>query len=145
MTRITIYDTTLRDGSQGEGVNFSLLDKLNITRRLDERYAHEDFVAAECAARASRQFLGRLNDLSPDRRVRRVTFYPCRYDCAAASSYAAAAFSPAATACAPASRALRAAPLCASRPAGGDRLAPSTRPRPLIRNRFPARPVQEDG
>src|SRR5690242_4596749 len=36
MTRIAIYDTTLRDGSQGEGVNFSLQDKLNITRRLDE-------------------------------------------------------------------------------------------------------------
>jgi 2-isopropylmalate synthase len=34
--RITIYDTTLRDGSQGEGVNFSLQDKLLITRRLDE-------------------------------------------------------------------------------------------------------------
>jgi 2-isopropylmalate synthase len=36
MTRIAIYDTTLRDGSQGEGVNFSLQDKLRITRRLDE-------------------------------------------------------------------------------------------------------------
>jgi 2-isopropylmalate synthase len=36
MTRIAIYDTTLRDGSQGEGVNFSLQDKLLITRRLDE-------------------------------------------------------------------------------------------------------------
>jgi 2-isopropylmalate synthase len=36
MTRIHIYDTTLRDGSQGEGINFSLQDKLNITRRLDE-------------------------------------------------------------------------------------------------------------
>jgi len=36
MTRIHIYDTTLRDGSQGEGVNFSLQDKLNITQRLDE-------------------------------------------------------------------------------------------------------------
>src|SRR5215813_803549 len=36
MTRIHIYDTTLRDGSQGEGVNFSLPDKLLITRRLDE-------------------------------------------------------------------------------------------------------------
>ena len=32
MTRIFIYDTTLRDGSQGEGVNFSLQDKLLITR-----------------------------------------------------------------------------------------------------------------
>jgi 2-isopropylmalate synthase len=35
MTRISIYDTTLRDGSQGEGVNFSLQDKLLITQRLD--------------------------------------------------------------------------------------------------------------
>ena len=36
MARIHIYDTTLRDGSQGEGVNFSLLDKLNLTQRLDD-------------------------------------------------------------------------------------------------------------
>jgi len=34
--RIELYDTTLRDGSQGEGVNFSLQDKLLITQRLDE-------------------------------------------------------------------------------------------------------------
>ncbi len=36
MQRIATYDTTLRDGSQGEGVNFSLQDKLLITKRLDE-------------------------------------------------------------------------------------------------------------
>jgi 2-isopropylmalate synthase len=36
MTRIQIYDTTLRDGAQGEGVNFSLQDKVLIARRLDE-------------------------------------------------------------------------------------------------------------
>ena len=36
MTKIQIYDTTLRDGAQGEGVNFSLGDKLLIARRLDE-------------------------------------------------------------------------------------------------------------
>jgi 2-isopropylmalate synthase len=36
MRRIEIYDTTLRDGSQGEGVSFSLQDKLLIARRLDE-------------------------------------------------------------------------------------------------------------
>ena len=36
MGRIAIYDTTLRDGSQGEGVNFSLQDKLLITRKLDD-------------------------------------------------------------------------------------------------------------
>lgn len=34
--RIEIYDTTLRDGSQGEGVNFSLQDKLLVARKLDE-------------------------------------------------------------------------------------------------------------
>jgi 2-isopropylmalate synthase len=34
--RIEIYDTTLRDGTQGEGFNLSLQDKLMIARRLDE-------------------------------------------------------------------------------------------------------------
>lgn len=33
---IEIYDTTLRDGAQGEGVSFTLEDKLAITRRLDD-------------------------------------------------------------------------------------------------------------
>ena len=36
MRSIQIYDTTLRDGTQGEGVNLSLQDKLLITQRLDE-------------------------------------------------------------------------------------------------------------
>jgi 2-isopropylmalate synthase len=36
MRTIQIYDTTLRDGTQGEGVSLSLEDKLQITRRLDE-------------------------------------------------------------------------------------------------------------
>ena len=35
MPRIEIYDTTLRDGAQGEGVSFSLQDKLALTERLD--------------------------------------------------------------------------------------------------------------
>lgn len=34
--RIEIYDTTLRDGTQGEGFNLSLEDKLQIARKLDE-------------------------------------------------------------------------------------------------------------
>ena len=33
--RIEIYDTTLRDGTQGEGIALSLVDKLKITQRLD--------------------------------------------------------------------------------------------------------------
>src|SRR5687767_2974877 len=36
MRPIQIYDTTLRDGTQGEGISLSLQDKLQITQRLDE-------------------------------------------------------------------------------------------------------------
>ena len=36
MQSIQIYDTTLRDGTQGEGINLSLQDKLLITERLDD-------------------------------------------------------------------------------------------------------------
>src|SRR5438094_5529220 len=32
---VEIYDTTLRDGSQGEGINFSVMDKLRIAERMD--------------------------------------------------------------------------------------------------------------
>ena len=35
MSDITLYDTTLRDGAQGEGIHFSLADKLRIAQRLD--------------------------------------------------------------------------------------------------------------
>jgi len=35
MRRIEIYDTTLRDGAQAEGISFSLQDKLMLTERLD--------------------------------------------------------------------------------------------------------------
>lgn len=34
-SQIEIYDTTLRDGSQGEGINFSVVDKLRIAEKLD--------------------------------------------------------------------------------------------------------------
>ena len=35
MTRVLIYDTTLRDGSQTDGISFSCEDKLDILNRLD--------------------------------------------------------------------------------------------------------------
>ncbi len=37
---VEIYDTTLRDGSQGEGLNFSVADKLRIAERLDTFGVH---------------------------------------------------------------------------------------------------------
>ena len=33
--RIEVYDSTLRDGAQAEGISYSLEDKLLIARRLD--------------------------------------------------------------------------------------------------------------
>ena len=38
--RVDIYDTTLRDGSQGLGISFSVLDKLRIAERLDQFGVH---------------------------------------------------------------------------------------------------------
>jgi 2-isopropylmalate synthase len=38
--QIEIYDTTLRDGSQGEGINFSVADKLRIAEKLDAFGVH---------------------------------------------------------------------------------------------------------
>ncbi len=40
MSSVTIYDTTLRDGTQGTGISFSTLDKLRVAERLDEFGVH---------------------------------------------------------------------------------------------------------
>jgi 2-isopropylmalate synthase len=37
---LTVYDTTLRDGTQGTGISFSVQDKLRIAERLDEFGVH---------------------------------------------------------------------------------------------------------
>ena len=34
--QITVLDSTLRDGSQGEGISYSVQDKINIVKALDE-------------------------------------------------------------------------------------------------------------
>jgi len=34
--KITVYDTTLRDGAQGEGIHFSTLDKLSYMKRIED-------------------------------------------------------------------------------------------------------------
>ena len=38
--KVTIYDTTLRDGTQGEGISFSSADKVRIAERLDAFGVH---------------------------------------------------------------------------------------------------------
>jgi 2-isopropylmalate synthase len=34
--RVTLYDTTLRDGTQGTGISFSVLDKIRVAEKLDD-------------------------------------------------------------------------------------------------------------
>ena len=41
---VLLYDTTLRDGTQGEGFQLSLLDKLRIAERLDATIVNMRFV-----------------------------------------------------------------------------------------------------
>ena len=40
MNRVELYDTTLRDGAQQEGISFSVADKLKIVQKLDELGIH---------------------------------------------------------------------------------------------------------
>jgi len=40
LSSIQLYDTTLRDGAQSEGISFSVVDKLNIAQKLDELGIH---------------------------------------------------------------------------------------------------------
>ncbi len=40
MASVELYDTTLRDGAQSEGISFSVVDKLHIARKLDELGIH---------------------------------------------------------------------------------------------------------
>ncbi len=40
MNKVKIYDTTLRDGAQTEGISYSLNDKVNIARQLDSLGVH---------------------------------------------------------------------------------------------------------
>jgi len=40
MSKVMIYDTTLRDGAQAEGISFSIKDKLSIAKKLDELGIH---------------------------------------------------------------------------------------------------------
>jgi 2-isopropylmalate synthase len=40
LSKVQLYDTTLRDGAQSEGISLSVVDKLNIARKLDELGIH---------------------------------------------------------------------------------------------------------
>jgi 2-isopropylmalate synthase len=40
MSRVKLYDTTLRDGAQGEGISYSVMDKIRIAQELDNLGIH---------------------------------------------------------------------------------------------------------
>jgi 2-isopropylmalate synthase len=40
LSKVQLYDTTLRDGAQSEGISLSVVDKLSIARKLDELGIH---------------------------------------------------------------------------------------------------------
>jgi 2-isopropylmalate synthase len=40
MREVKLYDTTLRDGAQGEGISYSVMDKIRIARELDKLGIH---------------------------------------------------------------------------------------------------------
>ncbi len=67
MTRVYIYDATLRDGAQTEGVSFSCGDKLDIARRLDAFGA--DFIEGGWPGSNPRddEFFSRMSELRLNR------------------------------------------------------------------------------
>jgi 2-isopropylmalate synthase len=40
MSQVKLYDTTLRDGAQGEGISYSVMDKVRIAQELDNLGIH---------------------------------------------------------------------------------------------------------
>ncbi len=68
MRRIEIYDTTLRDGAQSEGISFSLQDKLLLTARLDSHGF--DYIEGGYPASNDKdaEYFERLGELNIDRR-----------------------------------------------------------------------------
>ena len=74
---VTIYDTTLRDGAQGEGVSFSVEDKLQVAQRLDEVGVH--FIEGGWPGSNAKdvEFFRRIRSVPLQERAgRRVRFHP---------------------------------------------------------------------
>ena len=68
-----LYDTTLRDGTQGEGINLSVNDKLRIAQRLDEFGMHYIEGGWPGSNPKDAEFFGRARDI-PFRQARLAAF-----------------------------------------------------------------------
>lgn len=75
-TVIHIYDTTLRDGTQGEGISLSVIDKIKIANRLDEFGVHYIEGGWPGSNPKDEEFFAKCNNL---RNARLVAFGSTRY------------------------------------------------------------------
>jgi 2-isopropylmalate synthase (EC 2.3.3.13) len=74
MTRIEVYDVTLRDGAQQEGINLSVADKFAIARLLDELGIHVVEGGWPGAIPRDTQFFAEARERTPFRRARLAAF-----------------------------------------------------------------------
>jgi 2-isopropylmalate synthase len=61
--QISVYDTTLRDGCQAEGVSLTVVDKLEVARRLDELGVHYIEGGYPLSNPKDQEFFQRVRDL----------------------------------------------------------------------------------
>jgi 2-isopropylmalate synthase len=61
--QISVYDTTLRDGCQAEGVSLTVVDKLEVARRLDELGVHYIEGGYPLSNPKDQEFFRRVRDL----------------------------------------------------------------------------------
>ncbi|MBN1177418.1 MAG: citramalate synthase [Dehalococcoidales bacterium] len=64
MVKVELYDTTLRDGAQSEGISFSVVDKLHIAEKLDEQGIHYIEGGWPGSNPKDAEFYQRVNELS---------------------------------------------------------------------------------
>ncbi|MDR3050718.1 MAG: citramalate synthase [Oscillospiraceae bacterium] len=74
MQKITVLDTTLRDGAQAEGISFSLEDKLSIISALDALGVDLIEAGNPAANPKDAALFARLRDGAPPKRARIVAF-----------------------------------------------------------------------
>ena len=72
-TQIQLFDSTLRDGAQGEGISFSVNDKLDIVRALDELGIHYIEAGNPASNPKELAFFRRAGELRP-RNAKLVAF-----------------------------------------------------------------------
>ena len=65
--KVALYDTTLRDGTQMEGISLSVEDKLKIAKKLDELGVHYIEGGWPGSNPKDAEFFARAKDLVPSK------------------------------------------------------------------------------